>query len=82
VNNVLKHSEARNICIKASLVNTRFVMEITDDGKGFDVQKGYTGSGLKNIRHRVEELGGEIHMKSETGKGSILSYTIQLGITT
>jgi signal transduction histidine kinase len=82
VNNAIKHSGATNISIKAELNNGNFTCIVEDNGNGFNVSQQYSGNGLKNIRHRVEESGGQLEIKSEPGKGSRFVYNIPIKTTT
>ena len=63
LNNALKHSNAKNVWIHASLDDKYFFLSITDDGIGFDkdaVALAATGSGLRNIFNRVALLRGQV----------------------
>ena len=82
VNNAIKHSEANNIWVQADIKNNNLELVVKDDGKGFDVAKGYVGNGLKNIRTRAEEMGGKLSIESEEGKMSRFICTIPLHSTT
>lgn len=82
VHNAIKHSAASSIGVKGILKGNILEVEVKDDGMGFDIEKAYSGNGLKNIRHRVEELGGQFHITAETGKGSRFIYTVPLKSTT
>ena len=44
-------------------------LEITDNGKGFDVKQRSKGIGLNNIIHRAETYNGEVTIKSSPGHG-------------
>lgn len=81
VHNAVKHSGAENINVKAIINNGILEVEIKDDGKGFDAEKTYGGNGLKNIRQRVEEMGGQLKVNTEPGKGSRFCYTVFLSTT-
>ena len=81
VHNAIKHSKAQNISIKAVIHYGNLEMEITDDGQGFDPLNIHSGNGLKNIRQRVEEMGGRLKISSEKGKGSFFSYSVSLTTT-
>jgi signal transduction histidine kinase len=81
VNNAIKHSGAKNIFIKLTYQPGILLIEVKDDGIGFDTQKKNTGNGLRNIRQRVEQIGGEVMMESGTGKGSRFVYTIPINTT-
>ena len=78
VNNAIKYSTAKNILVKISLNKNLLEFCISDDGCGFDTDTAYSGNGLKNIQHRIAELGGELVIRSEKGKGSQFTYTVQL----
>lgn len=43
---------------------------VSDDGKGFDTSERAGGVGLKNIRSRVENLGGTIIIESKADHGT------------
>ena len=54
------------------------MLNITDDGDGFEVDKKSKGIGLKNIVTRTHESNGIIEIKSATGKGTRISITVPL----
>lgn len=69
LNNVLKHSGANRIHVLADWNETtrRAVVEISDNGHGFDVaaKRGQRGHrGLDNLRHRAERLGAHLSIDS------------------
>lgn len=71
--NALRHSGAKNMYIKLESSETEFMMEIKDDGKGFDKEELWTSgkiSGLNNIVKRVELAGLHCIIDSEKGKGT------------
>ncbi|MHA4809186.1 PAS domain S-box protein [Flavitalea flava] len=73
VNNVLKHSGARNMIIELILGEggKRIELTITDDGKGFNPEKvkNKKGLGLSNIISRADLFGGKVTIVSSPGKG-------------
>ena len=80
VNNVLKHSGARNLIIELLLEETenRIELNITDDGKGFNPGKvkGKKGLGLSNIMSRADLFGGTVTIMSAPGKGCKLRVQV------
>ncbi len=83
VNNVLKHSGARNLIIELILAETdgNIELSITDDGKGFDPGKmRKAGLGLSNITSRAELSGGKVNIQSAPGRGCKLR--VQLPVET
>ncbi|HEV2480170.1 MAG TPA: PAS domain S-box protein [Puia sp.] len=79
VNNVLKHSGARNLIIELILAaaDGNIELSITDDGKGFDPEKvRKTGLGLSNITSRAQLSGGKVNIQSAPGRGCKLRVQI------
>jgi signal transduction histidine kinase len=54
------------------------LLEIDDDGAGFDVSAPSTGMGLGNLRERVEALGGELSIVSIAGEGTTITARLPL----
>lgn len=70
VNNIAKYSRARNAEIDISVHGHRLVMQIKDNGLGFDVQQADSGNGLTNMRKRAESLRGHLTIDSVAGVGT------------
>jgi signal transduction histidine kinase len=72
LNNTLKHAEAGSVAVKLVRDVERFTLEILDDGLGFETEllDGLGGMGLKNMRARAIELGGEFSLSSAPGQGT------------
>jgi len=78
--NVVKHAEAKNVCVSLRQVDSEIEIVVEDDGIGFvvseDVMSARAGAfGLFSIRERLERCGGRIEIDSEPGKGT--SVTIR-----
>jgi PAS domain S-box-containing protein len=79
INNVLKHSGAKNLIIELILEETdnRIELSITDDGKGFDPGKaGKKGLGLSNIMSRADLFGGKVTIQASPGRGCKLRVQV------
>lgn len=77
INNTLKHSGAKNITISMQAAD-RFVLEIKDDGRGFDqeqVMVSGKGSGLSNLQKRAKLAGVTLNITAAIGKGSIFTFS-------
>jgi signal transduction histidine kinase len=70
INNILKHSRAKKAWISLTSINDSMTITVSDDGKGFDTSERAGGVGLKNIRSRVENLGGTIIIESKEDQGT------------
>jgi signal transduction histidine kinase len=79
LHNVVKHSGAKIVDIRLSIFDCRFSISIKDDGKGFDGDKlEFPGNGLVNMKKRMNDIGGEIVIKSETGLGTEIELIVSL----
>jgi signal transduction histidine kinase len=78
--NAAKHAEAQLVKMNLWTVPGRVMMEISDDGVGFDMSKVSLalGHGLANMRTRARKMGGDIEVNSEPGKGTTVLTWIPL----
>ena len=67
INNSLKHSKAKNIRITLSEFDEFISLFYFDDGIGFDISTAKLGSGIINIKERVEICNGKIIINSVPG---------------
>jgi len=74
INNAVKYSGASNITINIKKADATFIINITDNGKGFDVEtKKETGNGLSNMQKRAAELNGSVAILSSQEKGTTIT---------
>lgn len=78
--NILKHSGAKNAKLTLSFGLNKVLVEIEDDGCGFDYQfiKNNISNGLNNINDRVRLLSGKVEFISEPSKGTKIRIDIPL----
>ena len=70
--NVARHSSAKNVYLfldNSARNSTELVLEISDDGQGFDPDSTRKGMGLSGIQERVDSMGGEFHLATDVNKG-------------
>jgi two-component system sensor histidine kinase DevS len=75
--NVAKHSKAKHAEIHLWTTKGRVLLEISDDGQGFDSQgiKSTLGHGLANMQTRARKVGGDVEINSFPGEGtSVLAW--------
>ena len=65
VQNSIKHSHAKKIAVAFNEAEFGFVMEIKDDGDGFDQSNTERGNGLTNMELRCKEAGGSFELKTD-----------------
>lgn len=69
LNNVIKYAEASLVVIALKKTETELTLQLTDNGKGFDVGAKRSGIGITNMQTRAENLGGLFRLQSAQGKG-------------
>ncbi len=70
VNNAIKYAEATKITVEVNQVNDKLLVQVSDNGKGFDVLKVELGNGLNNMKKRAHEIDGELTVTSAEGNGT------------
>jgi signal transduction histidine kinase len=72
--NVAKHSHAKHVEIYLWTTAERALLEIRDDGRGYDQSKATTsiGHGLSNMHTRARNVGGDVEITSEPGEGTTI----------
>ena len=75
VNNALKYASADEIEINISEKETKYLIEISDNGIGFDPETIELGNGLNNMKKRVREINGTLQIKSSK-KGTSISLKV------
>jgi two-component system sensor histidine kinase DevS len=70
--NVAKHARATRTDIRLWATNNRVLLEVSDDGMGFDLHKmnATLGHGLSNMQARVYKVGGDVEINSAPGDGT------------
>jgi two-component system sensor histidine kinase DevS len=77
LSNVARHAQASTCRLSLVSRDGQAVLEIDDDGRGFDsepTRKG--GMGLANLRDRARAMGGEVHVNSSAGEGSTIQIRL------
>ena len=73
INNVVKHSQAASAWLRLHLEPSQFILEIEDNGRGVsgaDEKKGR--SGMRNMRKRMEDIGGQFDAGSGAEGGVLV----------
>lgn len=78
LNNSVKYSKCRTICIGIKSVDKSIELKLSDNGCGFDMKYHRTGHGLENMRNRTEKIGGSFSLKSYPSEGTVIEVVIPL----
>jgi PAS domain S-box-containing protein len=74
--NALKYAHARNFKTRLTYKAKELRLELRDDGDGFKVKDRHDGVGLRGMRERVEQMGGELEITSSGGKGTKITVLL------
>jgi len=80
LNNIEKHAKAKKVTVVLQQIGNMLQLLIRDDGVGFQVHDAMNkrGIGLRNMRERVEFIGGDFELNSEIGFGTEITVLLTL----
>jgi two-component system sensor histidine kinase UhpB len=84
VNNIIRHSQAKNACISLGVQENKVYLQIKDDGHGFEPGKLSNETinmqhwGLIGIQERIELVGGKLSISSDPAHGTTLMVNVPL----
>ena len=81
VNNSIKYAEAKNIKIDIKHLKNDIIINISDDGKGFDDNEIELGNGINNMKKRITDCGGIIKFKTKPNEGTEITIRFPDKIT-
>lgn len=70
--NAAKHAHARRVDVRLWATRDRVLLEVADNGQGFDLRKMSVtlGHGLSNMHIRARKVGGDVEITSAPGEGT------------
>ncbi|MEI7982583.1 MAG: triple tyrosine motif-containing protein, partial [Bacteroidota bacterium] len=78
INNAIKYSECRSVRILFRQEHSGLIMEISDDGNGFNPDAITSRNGIKNMKLRAGQINSVIEIKSAKGNGTKISLAVPL----
>jgi ligand-binding sensor domain-containing protein/signal transduction histidine kinase len=81
VNNVVKHAHASEAWVRLRLSPENFILEIEDNGRGLggvDPKAAEMRNGLRNMRKRMVDIGGEFTISPGASSGTIVRLTVPI----
>jgi signal transduction histidine kinase len=78
LNNALKHAGASQVALSVRVADESVVLEVTDDGQGFDTAEIHDtgGLGLISMQERADKIGGQWTIRSAPGEGTRVCVTV------
>ena len=76
--NIARHADTDKVYAKLEIPDGKLRLIIKDDGKGFDLAHAdfKKSLGLVGMKERAKMIGGELELKSEPGKGTVVEVTV------
>jgi len=78
VNNAARHSGCANVEIHFCVERSRIVLQVKDDGRGFDADAPSEGQGISSMKRRAQSLGGKLQLQSRCGAGTQMTLKAPL----
>lgn len=76
--NVQRHACAGQVWLMVTVQDQAITLMVSDDGRGLSLSAGEPGFGLRGLRERAAQLGGELHVEPRRGGGTELSFRVPL----
>ncbi|MBK8872488.1 MAG: sensor histidine kinase [Bacteroidetes bacterium] len=76
LNNIVKHSEAKEINLEISLNDNDLIISVSDNGRGLPAEKEKSGNGLTNMQARIAAIGGVFRLNSEPKRGTAILISV------
>jgi signal transduction histidine kinase len=78
LSNVAKHAQATRVQLTLTYLDDTLLLDVADDGTGFDPATRTDGYGLAGMRRRLERVGGTLTIESTSGDGTTLNAAVPL----
>jgi len=78
LHNAAKHARGNRVTIEVGTESGVLRLRIEDDGPGFVLADDHQGRGLRSMRRRALEMGGELEIESSPGRGTILTLSVPM----
>ncbi|MGD9144454.1 MAG: sensor histidine kinase, partial [Anaerolineae bacterium] len=79
--NVQKHTAAEQVWLVLTVHDDAVTLLVSDDGQGLSLTGDQDGFGLRGLRERAHQLGGDLYLEPRPGGGTQLSFRLPLAQT-
>jgi signal transduction histidine kinase len=76
--NTQRHADASQVWLVLTIHDEAIALLVSDDGKGLSYSAGGAGFGLRGMKERATQLGGELHVEPRRGGGTQVSFRLPL----
>jgi signal transduction histidine kinase len=77
--NVANHAEASRVGLTLTYLDDVLLLDVRDDGSGFDTEPRTGGYGLNGMRERLRRIGGRLEVESVPGEGTTVNASVPIG---
>jgi signal transduction histidine kinase len=78
VHNVIKHAQASEVWIRLRLRPGHFTVQVQDNGRGLGGRQADHRNGLRNMKKRMDDIGGDFSVSSGANGGTLVELTVPL----
>jgi signal transduction histidine kinase len=75
---VVKHAQASEVWSRLRLRPKGFILQVQDNGRGMNPQEPTTRNGLRNMKKRMADIGGDFSVSSGASGGTLVELTVSL----
>jgi signal transduction histidine kinase len=76
--NICKYAEASEVRLQLQTTGDRVFLTVEDNGRGFQLESGTGGFGLRGMRERIASLNGEFHLETSPEAGCRIDVSLPL----
>jgi signal transduction histidine kinase len=76
--NIVRHSNATSASVELRAQAGRLLLQVTDDGVGFDQARVASGLGFASMRERLNAVNGGLDIYSQPGRGTRVDAWVEL----
>jgi len=76
--NVAKHANASMVSLTLTYLDDVLLLDVRDDGSGFDTAIRPGGYGLAGMRERLGRVGGRLEVESALGDGTTVNASVPI----
>jgi len=81
IHNTVPHAQASEVLLRVHFQARRLSIDVSDNGRGFDVSARCSGNGVRNIERRMAMIGGRASVKSQMNAGTQVHLELVLAAT-
>ena len=78
INNIAKYAACKDVWIQMQMHHNEVMLQIKDNGNGFDIVNKKNGNGLINMQQRTNMLKGKLIVTSKINEGTLVELRFEV----